>query len=262
MGGMPRRMRATAREADQPSGVGCAGCRRRKKSPRMAAHRQREHPERDHGWEVEGRDAGTDAEGDAVRVGVDVGGHVGQRLAHHQRRHRARVLHHLQPAEDVSLGVVQRLAVLVRDEAGQVVGPLTDEGLQLEHHAGAVRHRRLRPLREGRARRLDGSLHLGCGRNRRMRQDILRGRAADRDRLGGHGRHQLVVDEERHRQRLGPQRARRRRRREATGAAGQHWTAGASGARMTKPAHAINNPASVIRACRRGGERESMQPRS
>lgn len=56
---------------------------------------QREHPQGDHGGEVEGRNAGAHAEGLAVAVGVDVLAHVLGGLAHQNGAGRAGVLHDL-----------------------------------------------------------------------------------------------------------------------------------------------------------------------
>ena len=62
----------------------------------VAAHQpHREHPQRDHGGEVEGGDAGAHADGQAEGVRVHVLGERGQRLAQHQGGDAACVLHHL-----------------------------------------------------------------------------------------------------------------------------------------------------------------------
>lgn len=53
------------------------------------------HPQRDHGWEVEWRDACSDAEGHAVCDGVHVLSNVGQRLPQLQGRNAARMLNNL-----------------------------------------------------------------------------------------------------------------------------------------------------------------------
>lgn len=61
----------------------------------MATHSNGEHPQGDHGGEVEGGDAGTDADGQRVRIGVHVLGNVVHRLAHLQRGDTAAVLDNL-----------------------------------------------------------------------------------------------------------------------------------------------------------------------
>lgn len=63
---------------------------------RVAAHHpDGEHPQRNHGGEVEGGDAGADAERQAVRVRVHVLGDGGQGFAQHEGGDAAGVLHHL-----------------------------------------------------------------------------------------------------------------------------------------------------------------------
>ena len=58
--------------------------------------RHREHPERDHGGEVEGRDAGTHPQGHAVAGQVHVLADAGQGLPQQQRGVGAQVLNHLE----------------------------------------------------------------------------------------------------------------------------------------------------------------------
>ena len=60
-----------------------------------AHHADGEHPQGDHGGEVEGGDAGAHADGQAEGVRVHVLGDGGQRLAQHQGGDAAGVLHHL-----------------------------------------------------------------------------------------------------------------------------------------------------------------------
>lgn len=58
-------------------------------------HSHGEHPQRDHGREVEGGDAGAHPEGQPVGVGVHVLRDGGQRFTQHQGGDAASVLHHL-----------------------------------------------------------------------------------------------------------------------------------------------------------------------
>lgn len=58
-------------------------------------HSDGEHPQGDHGGEVEGGNTGTDTDGQGVRVCVHVPGDVGHSLAHLQRGDAAAVLHNL-----------------------------------------------------------------------------------------------------------------------------------------------------------------------
>ena len=85
---------------------------------------ERRHPQRDHGREVEGRDAGADADRVADREQVDAAADLMAELALHQLRQAAGELDHLEPAGDRALRVLERLAVLVGDQAGQPVDVL------------------------------------------------------------------------------------------------------------------------------------------
>lgn len=58
-------------------------------------HAHGEHPQRDHGGEVEGGDASTHPDGQAVGVGIHVFGDGGQGLPQHQGGDAAGVLCHL-----------------------------------------------------------------------------------------------------------------------------------------------------------------------
>ena len=128
-----------------------------------AGERRREFPHRDHGREIERRDAGDDAERLAHRVEVDAGAGAFGVLALHQVRDAAGELDHLEAALDVALGVGDGLAVLGREELGEVLDVLLDQLQELEHDPRA-------PLRVGRGpgrlRGLgigDGLLDLGLG---------------------------------------------------------------------------------------------------
>mmetsp|Transcript_7186 Transcript_7186/g.16924 ORF Transcript_7186/g.16924 Transcript_7186/m.16924 type:complete len:209 (+) Transcript_7186:1039-1665(+) len=111
-----------------------------------ADSREREHPEGDHRWEVEGRDAGRDAEGNAVAVGIDLFPDILHRLSHEVACSTARKLDNLETAEDVSASVGQCLALLLGDEFSEVVHVLADQMLERKHHALPLRHRRGSPV--------------------------------------------------------------------------------------------------------------------
>jgi hypothetical protein len=119
-----------------------------------------EHPERDHGREVEGADASAHAQRLLVRVGVQRRGQVLRRLAHHERGGSTRVLHDLQAAEDVASGVRERLALFVGNGQCELFCVLADQVLQLEHHALAVLHAHLLPRLVGSSSRLRRLPHL------------------------------------------------------------------------------------------------------
>jgi hypothetical protein len=77
------------------------------------------------------------------------------------------VLDNLEPAEYVALGVVDRLAMLGREDCRELIIVLPDERLQLEHDACAVAHRGGAPGREGLLGCIDRRPHLARRRDRR-----------------------------------------------------------------------------------------------
>ena len=105
----------------------------------VAAHdRRAELPHRDHGGEVEGRDARGHAQRLAHRVDVDAGaGAVGE-LALQQVRGADAELGHLQPADHVALGVGDGLAMLAAQGLGQLVHVAVQELHELHQHARAA----------------------------------------------------------------------------------------------------------------------------
>lgn len=56
---------------------------------------QREHPQRNHGREIEGTDSGSHSNRDSIGQGIHISGHVAQSLTLHERRHRTGVFYHL-----------------------------------------------------------------------------------------------------------------------------------------------------------------------
>ena len=78
-------------------------------------------PERDHAGEVERRDGGDDAERLAQHMLVDATGDVFGVVAHHQRGNARRHLDVLDAAPQLALRLRQRLAALLRRQAGDLV---------------------------------------------------------------------------------------------------------------------------------------------
>ena len=115
-----------------------------------AGERDGEHPHRHHAGEVERRDPGDDPERLAQRVAVDVGADVLGDLALQQMRDADGELDHLEAAGHFAERVVVGLAVLGRDQLGDLVGVLHQQELELVEDARAAQRRRLRPGRPGR----------------------------------------------------------------------------------------------------------------
>src|SRR3712207_9206275 len=66
----------------------------------------------------------------------------------HQRRHGGRELHDLYAAPDLTLRLVDVLAVLTGAELGKLLQVLLQQDLQLKHSPRPARHRLLAPLLE------------------------------------------------------------------------------------------------------------------
>ena len=131
-----------------------------------AGERDREHPHRHHAGEVERRDAGDDPERLAQRVAVDVGADVLRHLALQEVRDADRELDHLEPAGHLAERVVVGLAVLGRDQLGDLVGVLLQQELELVEDARAAQRRRLRPGRPSRLGDRDDLANLRGGGER------------------------------------------------------------------------------------------------
>src|SRR5215475_8641596 len=125
-----------------------------------AGERGRELPHRDHGGEVERRDAGDHAEGLADREQVDAGAGALAELALQQMWNAAGELDHFQPALDVALGVGEGLAVFRGEQPGEAVELLLNQLQEFEQHARAPLRVRPGPRRLRRLGIGDGLLDL------------------------------------------------------------------------------------------------------
>lgn len=99
-------------------GTGGHALRRLQQKGVAAGQGHGEHPQRDHGGEVERGDACAHAEGQAVGVGVHVFGEGGQRFSQHQGGDAAGVLNHLWRKEErkVLISISQTCTWLIKDE--------------------------------------------------------------------------------------------------------------------------------------------------
>ena len=122
-----------------------------------------EHPHRDHAREVERGDAGGHAQRLAHGIDVDAGARALGVLALQRMRDAAGELDDLEAALDVALGVGDDLAVLGREQLGQLVHARFHEALELEHDPRAALRIDQRPGLLRPQRRLDGAVHLGLG---------------------------------------------------------------------------------------------------
>ena len=122
---------------------------RRLQDERVAADdRERQKPQRHHRRKVERRDRGADANRLAHRDAVDAARDVLEAVAHEHRRRAARDLDALDAAAQAAARFVQRLAVLGRDDARDLLEVLFEQLLELEHRLRALDRRRFAPARE------------------------------------------------------------------------------------------------------------------
>ena len=80
-----------------------------------------EHPEWDHGGEVEGSNASAHSQRYSIAGEVHVLTDPGQSLPQQQRGVGAQVLHHLQSSQHISLSICQGLALLCGDQLGNLL---------------------------------------------------------------------------------------------------------------------------------------------
>mmetsp|Transcript_32922 Transcript_32922/g.80068 ORF Transcript_32922/g.80068 Transcript_32922/m.80068 type:complete len:229 (+) Transcript_32922:606-1292(+) len=158
-------------------------------------NRDGEHPERDHGREVERADSGTNTKGLANREGVHTGREALHSLAHHCRSEVCSGLDHLESTEDVTLGVGKRLAVLQGDRFGEFLLIFPNQPLQVEHDALSYSDRRLRPRREGILCGLDRSLHFSLSCLGDPGHNLLGGRVVHVDPFLAFRFDELAIDE-------------------------------------------------------------------
>ena len=139
-----------------------------------ACQRVGEHPHRDHGGEVERRDACDHAERLTDRIHVDARRGLFGVVALDQLGDPARVLDVLEAAGDLAEAVGEHLAVLGGQQRRDFLAVRVDELSHPEHHFGASRQRRRSPLRERRLRCGHRSIDL-CDRCEIDRRGLLPG---------------------------------------------------------------------------------------
>ncbi len=144
---------------------------------------KRQEPHRHHEGEVERRDRGEDADRLADHVRVDPARDVLQVRALHQRGDAGGDLDALDPAPDLAGRVLDRLAVVARDQERELFLRRLEPVLQLEARAGPGDRRRRAPVRESFARGSHGLVHLGRAGERRDSDQLAVGRVHDVERL-------------------------------------------------------------------------------
>ena len=155
---------------------------------------ERQEPERHHGREVERGDGRGDADRLADDLAVDVRRDVFQAVSHEHRRSAAGDLDALDAAPHAAARLIQRLAVLGRDDAGELLEVVLEELLELEHGAGAHDGRRVAPGGEGLLRGCDGGVEIPGRRQGRFRDDRAERRVVDVHELARLRRYPLAAD--------------------------------------------------------------------
>src|SRR5207244_10003130 len=157
---------------------------------------EREHPKRDHHREVEGWDAGADADRVAVEILVDAARDVAQGTALEERRRAAREIDHLDAAPHLAPRLLERLAVVARDDRSQLFEVLLEQSLEPEHQAHALHQGCARPAGECPDRRVDRSVDVGLSRQWHLLDLLARGGIEDRQRGDAVGRRSTLVADE------------------------------------------------------------------
>ena len=131
---------------------------------RVAARdRERQEPQRHHRRKIERRDTGADADGLAHDLTVQAGCHVLEPVAHQQGRRAARHLDAFDPAAHAAARFIQRLAMLGRDDASDLVDVILEQLPEPEERARTGDRWRLTPARKRGDRRLHRRVEIGTG---------------------------------------------------------------------------------------------------
>ena len=147
-------------------------------------NRIRQEPERNHCRKIKGCDRGHNSQRLADHDFVDPARHVFEVVALHQRGDPAGDLYILDAAPQFGTRFRQCLAVLGRGDTGNFVEMLFQQLLQLEQILNAVFRRRRPPCWQSLAGCGNCRVYFGCIRNRNCRQNFLRRRIYDIQKLG------------------------------------------------------------------------------
>lgn len=120
---------------------------------------KREHPEGNHGREVEGGNTTDNTERLANGVGIHIGGDL-EVITQQQVGDGTGRLNDLKTTENITTGIGQGLALLQSDRVSNPVHVVTDQELKVEHLALAVKDRGFLPGLEGLSGRVGSILEL------------------------------------------------------------------------------------------------------
>ena len=136
-----------AQQLGEPQTAGRILLRRLQHERVAARKRNRKHPQRDHGGEVEWRNARADTDGLSQRPAVDACADAVRKFALEQMRNAARELHDLQPAGHLTARIREHFAVLAGNQRSELIDMRVEQCLEPEHDARALQRRRLCPAR-------------------------------------------------------------------------------------------------------------------
>src|SRR6185436_8281402 len=94
---------------------------------------------------------------------IDTAADIVRELAFEQMRNPARELDHLDAPRDFTARVGEHLAMLARDDRGEIVDVLVEQRFEFEQHTRALQRRCLGPCRQRAACRLNRSARLLLG---------------------------------------------------------------------------------------------------
>ena len=150
---------------------------------------------RDHGGEVERRDAGGDAQGLAHRIHVDAGACAIAVVALQQVRDSACEFNDFHAALQVSQRIRNGLAVLHRDERGDFLGMDSREFEEAHHHAGPHLRVLRRPLGLRRLGVFDSGAEFRGRRQRHAGLNLAGVGVVDVGKAPGSALHMFAADE-------------------------------------------------------------------
>mmetsp|Transcript_103693 Transcript_103693/g.143435 ORF Transcript_103693/g.143435 Transcript_103693/m.143435 type:complete len:366 (-) Transcript_103693:8-1105(-) len=155
---------------------------------------EREHPERNHSWEVEGGNTSCNTKRNSVGVEINTSGDTLEGLTLVKGTEGASVLNNFVTSENITLGIKKRFTVLMANKTLKFISIILDELLVLEHVSDFNGDRNILPGLESFLSVSDGFVELSIGRLRNLTDDILVERVDDIVHLGTLRGTPLTVD--------------------------------------------------------------------
>ena len=157
---------------------------------------QREHPQGNHGREVERGNAGAHAQRLGPGMGVDTARYVLHSFAHHQRGDVGGLLGHFDTAPHVPFGILEGFAGFLAKNFSNLVVMLFQQRLITQHQPGTLGDRYFFPGLERRLTRRNGLLHFLASGRRGFTQNVLGGRVGHRNPLVGLAGDEFAINQQ------------------------------------------------------------------